>query len=85
MHVGLHVKCQLLVCGVNHIGVKDKFQLKSSVSNFMKRGSAGLALLHAYKQTNKQTDNASFFGVLQGSVAPRNLLLNLSLVRRIML
>ena len=29
MHVGLHVKCQLLVCGVNHIGVKDKVKLKS--------------------------------------------------------
>jgi len=52
MHVGLHVKCQLLVCGVNQIGVKDKFQLMYPVSNCIKRGSAGLQLLHAYRQTD---------------------------------
>jgi hypothetical protein len=81
MHVGIHVKWQLLVCGVNHIGVRDKFQLKSSVSNFIKRGSAGLQLLRACRQT----EDASFVGVPQGSEAPRNLLLNLSFVRRFML
>jgi hypothetical protein len=81
MHVSLHVKCQLLVCGVHQIGVRDKFKLKSSVSNFTERGSAGLQLLHAYKQT----DDASFVEDLQGSEAPRNLLLNLSLVRRLMM
>jgi hypothetical protein len=83
MHVGLHVKCQLLVCGVNQIGVKDKFQLMYSVSNCIKRGSAGLQLLPVYRQT--ETDDASFVGDPQGSEAPRNLLLNLSLVRRFML
>ena len=52
MHVGLHVKCRLLVCGVYQIGFKDKFQLKSSVSNFIKAGSARLQLFHAYTRTN---------------------------------
>jgi len=67
MHVGLHVKCQLLVCGVNRVGVKDKFKLKSLVSNFIKRGSAALQLLHAYKQTNRRCESCRSSARFRGS------------------